>query len=203
MCTCPPLVAFTTSSHWLGSPFLFLHLCLGGLLSVFWLLKFPRGLVVKNPPCSAGTIGAPVRSLDWENPLEKEVATHSSILPEKSHGQRSLVGYSPWGHKESDMTEMTLACTHAQFCVFIHRAHVGHWGSIQWWRLLGQKWIEQVPAPGRLFLVQWSCCVPGTFAPTVLSGERTSMRAAVGDHGSEVLQWPVLPWRQAEPSVRA
>ena len=26
-------------------------------------------------------------------------------LPEKSHGQRSLVGYSPWGHKESDMTE--------------------------------------------------------------------------------------------------
>ena len=27
------------------------------------------------------------------------------FLPEKSHGQRSLVGYSPWGHKESDMTE--------------------------------------------------------------------------------------------------
>ena len=27
------------------------------------------------------------------------------LLPEKSHGQRSLVGYSPWGHKESDMTE--------------------------------------------------------------------------------------------------
>ena len=82
--------------------------------------------MVKNPPCSAGTIGAPVRSLDRENPLEKEVATHSSIMPEKSHGQRSLVGYSPWGHKESDMTEMTLACMHAQFCVFIHRAHVGH-----------------------------------------------------------------------------
>ena len=27
------------------------------------------------------------------------------LLPGKSHGQRSLVGYSPWGHKESDMTE--------------------------------------------------------------------------------------------------
>ena len=27
------------------------------------------------------------------------------LLPEKSHGQRSLVGYSPWGHKESDVTE--------------------------------------------------------------------------------------------------
>ena len=30
---------------------------------------------------------------------------HSSDLPGESHGQRSLVGYSPWGHKESDMTD--------------------------------------------------------------------------------------------------
>ena len=29
------------------------------------------------------------------------------FLPGKSHGQRSLMGYSPWGHKESDMTEHT------------------------------------------------------------------------------------------------
>ena len=27
------------------------------------------------------------------------------FLPEKSHGQRSLVGYSPWGRKESDTTD--------------------------------------------------------------------------------------------------
>ena len=27
------------------------------------------------------------------------------FLPGESHGQRSLVGYSPWGHKEPDMTE--------------------------------------------------------------------------------------------------
>ena len=37
--------------------------------------------------------------------LEKEMTTHSSILAWKSHGQRSLVGYSPQGHKESEMTE--------------------------------------------------------------------------------------------------
>ena len=37
-----------------------------------------------------------------EDPLEKGMATRSSILTGKSHGQRSLVGYSPWGHKESD-----------------------------------------------------------------------------------------------------
>ena len=34
-----------------------------------------------------------------------ETATHSSILPGKSHGQRSLAGYSLWGQKELDMTE--------------------------------------------------------------------------------------------------
>ena len=46
-----------------------------------------------------------VWSLGREDTLEKELATHSSIPDWKSHGRRSLVGPSPWGHKESDMTE--------------------------------------------------------------------------------------------------
>ena len=47
-------------------------------------------------------------SLGWENPLEKEMETHSSIfLPGDSQGQRSLAGYSPWGRKKLDMTEAT------------------------------------------------------------------------------------------------
>jgi len=33
------------------------------------------------------------------------MATHSGILARKSHGQRGLEGYSPWGHKELDTTE--------------------------------------------------------------------------------------------------
>ena len=33
------------------------------------------------------------------------MATNCSTLARKSHGQRSLVGYSPWGHKELDTTE--------------------------------------------------------------------------------------------------
>ena len=33
------------------------------------------------------------------------MGTHSRLLPGKSHGWRSLVGCSPWGHKESDTTE--------------------------------------------------------------------------------------------------
>ena len=43
--------------------------------------------------------------LGWEEPLEEEMATHSSILAGKSHGQRSLVGYSLEGLEESDMNE--------------------------------------------------------------------------------------------------
>ena len=40
-----------------------------------------------------------VQSLGWEDLLEKEMATHSSIFAWKIHRQRSLVGYSPWGHR--------------------------------------------------------------------------------------------------------
>ena len=46
-----------------------------------------------------------VQSLGQEDPLEEEMATTPVFLPGKSHGQRSLAGYSPWGHKESDTTE--------------------------------------------------------------------------------------------------
>jgi len=40
-----------------------------------------------------------VRSLGQKDPLEKEMATHSSILAWRIHGQRSLASYSPWGPK--------------------------------------------------------------------------------------------------------
>ena len=62
------------------------------------------------PGGSDGKVSAPmqetqVQSLGWVNPLEKGVANHSVFLPGEFHGQRSLEGYSPWGHKESDTTE--------------------------------------------------------------------------------------------------
>ena len=46
-----------------------------------------------------------VKSLGQQDPLEKGMETHSSILPGESHGQRSLASCSPWGGKESDKTE--------------------------------------------------------------------------------------------------
>ena len=42
-----------------------------------------------------------------EDPLEEEMAVHSSILACKIPGQRSLVDCSPWDYKKSDMTEAT------------------------------------------------------------------------------------------------
>ena len=45
-----------------------------------------------------------VQSLGQENPLEKEMAT-PVFLPGEFHGQRNLVGFSSWGHKESGLTE--------------------------------------------------------------------------------------------------
>ena len=55
-----------------------------------------------------------VRSLNQEDTLEKEMA----FLPGESHGQRSLAGYSPWGHKESDTTErLNNNCIPSGFCL--------------------------------------------------------------------------------------
>ena len=54
-----------------------------------------------------------VRSLGQEDPLEEGMATSPGLLPGESHGQRNLVGYSPWGHKELNTTEqlsMVLYC---------------------------------------------------------------------------------------------
>ena len=52
-----------------------------------------------------------VVSLGEEHPMEKTMATHSSILAWRMPWKRSLVAYSPWDCKESDMTKQ-LTCTH-------------------------------------------------------------------------------------------
>ena len=46
-----------------------------------------------------------VQSLDWQIPWRREWLPNPGFLPGESYGQRSLVGYNPWDHKESDMTE--------------------------------------------------------------------------------------------------
>ena len=58
--------------------------------------------MVKNMPAMQKTR---VWSLGQEDPLKKGTATPSSTLVGEFHGERSLAGYSPWGHRELDPTE--------------------------------------------------------------------------------------------------
>ena len=53
---------------------------------------------IKNLPVVQETW---IRSLGQEDPLEKGMASHCSVLPGEFHGQRSLVVYSPWGRKDT------------------------------------------------------------------------------------------------------
>ena len=70
---------------------------------LYFKMASPVAQMVKNPPAMQETW---VWSLDWEDPLEKEMATHSSVLAWRiPHEYRSLAGYSPWGRRESDTTE--------------------------------------------------------------------------------------------------
>ena len=63
-------------------------------------------LELKNPPPGAGDIKRHkfypwVRKIPWKRAWQHTLV----FLPGESHGQRRLVGYSPWGHKEQDTTE--------------------------------------------------------------------------------------------------
>ena len=66
---------------------------------------YPSSLVaqmVKNMPAMRETW---VRSLGREDPWEEGLATHSSIISWRTHGQRSLAGHSSWGRKQSDICD--------------------------------------------------------------------------------------------------
>ena len=85
-----------------------------------WRVKlFVQLFVIENifPSCLASLVAqmvkrlpamqeTQVQSLGWEDPLEKEMTIHSSILAWKIPWMEELGRlYSPWGHKESDTTE--------------------------------------------------------------------------------------------------
>ena len=64
--------------------------------------------MVKNLPANAGDTGD-VGSIPGSGRFHWSRAWQPTpvFLPGEFHGQRSLAGYNPWGHKESDMTEVT------------------------------------------------------------------------------------------------
>ena len=78
--------------------------------------------LVKNLPAMQET---GVLSLSQEDPLEEGMATTPVFLPGEFHGERSLMGYSPCGHKESDTNER-LSTAHA-----VHRQKQNQWNRKQ------------------------------------------------------------------------
>ena len=103
------LILFSFSKLWIICPWLFTWWVFpgssAGKESACNDMGLPSGSTVKNIPAMQETQRMWVWSLGWEVPLEEEMATCSVFLPEKSHEQRSLVGYSLWDHKGSDTTE--------------------------------------------------------------------------------------------------
>ena len=87
----------------LETPSLFYHSASMYLLYSFLGLGFPSGSGGKASACNAEDPGFDpwVGKIPWRRKWQPTPV----FLPEKSHGQRSLVGYSPWGHKELDTTE--------------------------------------------------------------------------------------------------
>ena len=60
-----------------------------------------------------------VRKIPWR----REWQPAPVFLPGEFHGQRSLVGYSPWGCKESDMTGRLMLFTFTPFCIIVETYH--------------------------------------------------------------------------------
>ena len=82
-------------------------------------IGFSGGAMVKNPPANAGDKRCGFHPWVRKIPWRREWQSTSVFLPVKSYGQRSLVGYSPWGHKESDMTEHKYVGIYLCVCVCV------------------------------------------------------------------------------------
>ena len=87
---------------------------------------FPDGSVVTESTCQCRR--RRFSPLGGEDPLEKEMAVHSSIFAWRLHGQRSLVGYSPRGHK--DWTWLSMHAQpryHTEISSLLREVYAGSW----------------------------------------------------------------------------
>ena len=88
-------------------------------LFIFSVQSFQVALVVKNPPANAGDLRHGFDSWVGKIPWRRAWQPTPVFLPGESHGQRSLEGYSPWSHKESDTTEVTSHACIFSVCLFV------------------------------------------------------------------------------------
>ena len=69
---------------------------------------FPGGSAIKNPPAMQDSV------LIWKIPWRRKWQPTPAFLPEKSHGKKSLVGYSPWAHRLTWHKSRHYLVTHQQ-----------------------------------------------------------------------------------------
>ena len=122
--------------------------------------------------CDPTDCSTPVFSVHHQLPA---CSTHSSVLPGKSRGQRSLVGCSPWGHVESDTTERLSMCIHmSTLCCFSFPF------GLPWW-LSWQSVCLQCGKPG---FDPWVMKIPWRKkwrpTPVLLPGQSHGWRSLVG-----------------------
>ena len=128
-----------------------------------------------------------IRSLGWEDPLEKWLPPPVFLLG-KSHGQRSLAGYSPWGHKESDTNNWATnthisAYKHDWFRRFSKHAAVAS-TLVAMWTPLGASCTSSTGSTktkNKPLKNPWSCNFWKTchFWPVLTYIQRTSLTAFV------------------------
>ena len=88
------------------------------------------GQLVKNLPAMQET---QVRVLGWEDPWRRKWQPDPVFWPGEFHGQRSVAGYSPWGHRESDTTE--------QLTYFVSQIREGWY--VQNWEIASSTWVPR------------------------------------------------------------
>ena len=116
---------------------------------------FPGGASGKEPTCQyrrhkRGGFGPRVREIPWRRAWQP----NSVCLPGKSHGQRKLAGYSPWGHRELDSTEqLTLSLSGASSFLFLGLSFV----LMKWW--VWTMWSPRCPLVFYHLRVLW-CSLP-------------------------------------------
>ena len=98
----PPPMGFPRQEYWSGVPFPEHH----PVLLLLLLFFVPGDSTGKEPACQCRSckrwgFNPWVGKIPWR----REWQSTPVLLPGKSHGQKSLVGYSLWSHKELDMTE--------------------------------------------------------------------------------------------------
>ena len=134
------------------------------LKSITVLWAFPNGSSHKGSVCNAGDADSIPRlgRFPWGRKWQPTLV----FLPGESHGQRSWAGYSPWGHKESDMTEhahtslirieKSIPSSHAMDPWALKLTHVWMWrfywkaGYLEW-RLRTSPAQVCKSAPGLLY----------------------------------------------------